>query len=855
MSSFAETIYRNKYAQPGENWEDTARRVVETVMNPYFPEDVNKLVKYVSDRKFLPGGRYLYATGKPFHQTQNCLLLTVEDSRESISHLMERVSSGLMTGAGIGIVWSKLRPNGAKVKGMGGTSTGPIAFMQAVNEIGRNIMQGGSRRSAIWAGLHWNHADVFDFMKIKDWSEDIRAMKEKDFNAYAPLDMTNISVILDDEFFEAFEDLENSQHEWAQRVYWTAVESMLKTGEPGFSIDIKENAGENLRNAPVTASTRVLTDSGYEEVGNLVDTPATVWTGKQWARNVVFTKTVENADIVKVSMTGGRVIRCEPSHEFLVERYSGKGVRRKLISIDKVKAGDLFKGDILHVSMPDVPVRERLSSAYSLGWLFGDGSFRQLVGGTSAELTLCSDESKVCLPYISGYDTITENDSRGYTRVYWNSSEEFHGCTKEKAPQLAPGDVPSFIAGVFDADGNWESEQKRIRLASKHWTFLRDIARMLESMGILAHISKAGISTHGQAQGYQLVVASEYSDKFVELIPTIRIQPELNGYKSYRASTIKVLEVAPDGIEDVYCADVRVEEHSFMTEGVIISNCTEITSRDDNDICNLGSINLARVESLEEMRELTELATRFLICGTLYSKVPYQGVADTREKNRRLGLGLMGIYEWLVMRQKPYAPDTELEKYLMEYSYSGDYARAAASILGISTPVKTRALAPTGTIGIIAETTTSIEPLFASAYKRRYLKGDKWYFQYVVEPLAKRLADQGIDPDSLETAYTLALDPGRRLAFQTWVQQYVDHGISSTLNLPSWDSQMYSAEDFGSILLDHIKNLRGVTVYPDGSRGGQPLTVVSYAEAIKSEGVEYEELSNSQACVSGVCGA
>jgi ribonucleoside-diphosphate reductase alpha chain len=155
----------------------------------------------------------------------------------------------------------------------------------------------------------------------------------------------------------------------------------------------------------------------------------------------------------------------------------------------------------------------------------------------------------------------------------------------------------------------------------------------------------------------------------------------------------------------------------------------------------------------------------------------------------------------------------------------------------------------------VAETTTGVEPLFAVAYKRRYLKGTTWHFQYVVEPIAKRLADQGIDPDSLETAYTLSLDPGRRLAFQAWVQTYVDHGISSTLNLPNYDSQMYTPKDFGDILMEHLPNVRGVTVYPDGARGGQPLTVVSYAEASEAEGIEYEELGNGMACVSGVCGS
>src|SRR5690606_3302912 len=165
---------------------------------------VEPLYELIRDRKFMPGGRYLYAAGRPVHQTQNCLLLSVEDSREGWASLMRRVTEGLMTGAGIGVDYSKLRPRGAKIKGTGGESTGPIALMQMVNETGRHIRQGGSRRSALWAGLNWAHADVFEFMAIKDWSPEIKAAKEADFNAPAPMDGTNISVLLDDDFFDAY---------------------------------------------------------------------------------------------------------------------------------------------------------------------------------------------------------------------------------------------------------------------------------------------------------------------------------------------------------------------------------------------------------------------------------------------------------------------------------------------------------------------------------------------------------------------------------------------------------------------------------------------------------------------------
>ena len=70
---------------------------------------------------------------------------------------------------------------------------------------------------------------------------------------------------------------------------------------------------------------------------------------------------------------------------------------------------------------------------------------------------------------------------------------------------------------------------------------------------------------------------------------------------------------------------------------------TEVTSADDNDVCNLGSINMGRVENIREMAEIVELATKFLICGTLKAKLPYDKVELTRAKNRRLELGLMGL--------------------------------------------------------------------------------------------------------------------------------------------------------------------------------------------------------------------
>lgn len=538
LSPFANDIYLQKYALKREDgtqetWAETAHRVASNVMQAlgYDEGSIETLTieQYINERKFLPGGRYLYASGRPLHQVQNCVLLKAEDTREGWADASHKAMMALMTGAGIGFDYSQLRPNGSIITRTGGLASGPLALMHIINENGRNVMQGGSRRSAIWAGLNWAHADIFDFIRIKDWSPAMRALKENDFTFPMPMELTNISVLLDDEFFLAYENREHRLHPHAVKVYTETVRRMVKTGEPGFSVDVGENAGETLRNA-----------------------------------------------------------------------------------------------------------------------------------------------------------------------------------------------------------------------------------------------------------------------------------------------------------------------------------CTEVTSADDSDICNLGSINLGRIDSQDEFREVMDAAVLFLLAGTEYSHVPYQKIAETRAKNRRLGLGVMGVHEWLASRGKPYAPDAELGEWLSTYSTSGEVANYYADKHELTRPVKTRAIAPTGTIGIIAETTTGIEPIFCVAYKRRYLDAQQWKYQYVVDPTAKRLIEDGADPCRIEDAYSLSLDVEKRVAFQAWVQGYVDHGISSTINLPYPISDAEEADEFGAMLLRYLPRLRGITAYPNGARGGQPLTAVPYEIAIAEVGVVFEE--DESKCVGGICG-
>jgi len=249
-SSFANDIFLQKYSMDGqENWEQTCRRVVNAVCGQLVDDKTkNKIFKFMLERKFIPGGRYLYSAGRPFHQVNNCFLLRAEDTREGWSNLMHNVTSCLMTGGGIGVSYSKLRPEGTKITRTGGTSTGPIALMNMVNEAGRGIMQGGQRRSAIFGGLQWDHPDVFKFMKLKNHPKELMEMKKRDLNFQLPMELTNISVEYNTEFFVAIEDEQHPKHELAKQVWLENCRQAFETAEPGMSFNfLKDN--ENLRNA------------------------------------------------------------------------------------------------------------------------------------------------------------------------------------------------------------------------------------------------------------------------------------------------------------------------------------------------------------------------------------------------------------------------------------------------------------------------------------------------------------------------------------------------------------------------------------------------------------------------------
>lgn len=842
-SQFAENLFLYKYKHDKANsWPELADTLVEEVCQDYLSKDDKwQLKAYIRDMLFIPGGRYLYYAGRQKKYYNNCYLLRCqEDSREDWADLSWKSERCLTVGGGIGSDYSIYRPRGSYLHGTGGVASGPVSKMRMINEIGREVIQGGSRRSAIYASLNWKHQDIQEFLHAKDWdalkvagtSRTFSDVRKEDFNFPCPLDMTNISVNYDTEWL-----LKYWKTGELNKVFLENCKQAMRTGEPGFSFNFFNQEKETLRNACVTGDTLLLTEEGYYPISQLVGKEIKTWNGEQWSSVVPF-YTGKNP-ILKIIFSDGTQIKCTPYHKFILSDGT------------EVCADELSPNDKLaKIDMPlSIEGKEYDIDAYSQGFYSGDGSRDYKRSHLYWTKFCCKDR------LVGEFKKQQVED-----RITWIHGEMF---PKEFVP--INGSLQfrlNWLAGICDSDGTVTRDDNGngIQITSINKQFLLDIKLMLSRMGVRAKVvdgnieaglrwlpdGKGNSAEYWCQQNWRLLIGNQDTYYLTTLgFKTERLAINDNPPQRDARRFIKVLKIIDTTtIRKTYCVTEPLL-HRMTINGIVTGNCTEVTSEDDSDVCNLGSINLARISSISEFADVVDLATKFLLLGTLVAELPYDKVYQVREKNRRLGLGLMGYHEWLLQRNYRYEVPEEMHRWLDVYrGVSRDIATNFSHAISISNPVACRAIAPTGSIGILASTTTGIEPVYAVAIKRRYLKGAIWKYQYVVDEIAKTFIEDGYNPDSIESSVDLAKDYKRRLSVQSNIQDYVDMSISSTINMPNWGSELNNEDkvlDFAKTLGTYAHRLRGFTVYPDGARGGQPLVSVPYNEAVDKLGIELEE--------------
>lgn len=279
------------------------------------------------------------------------------------------------------------------------------------------------------------------------------------------------------------------------------------------------------------------------------------------------------------------------------------------------------------------------------------------------------------------------------------------------------------------------------------------------------------------------------------------------------------------------------------------------------EACNLGSINLSKFDLYGEeadwgkLRLAVKLAIHFLDNVIEVNHYPLPIIAENVKKTRKIGLGIMGFADTLYKAGIPYNSNKAVkEAKSIMYNISEaawQESRELAKIRGgitvdsvignnyvRNTTVTT--IAPTGSLSIIANCSSGIEPLFALSFTRNILDGEKFTEtnQFLVERLQEydldtpkilsKIAENGTIqeiediPESLRKIFVTAMDiePIWHLRMQAAFQEYTDNAVSKTINLPNSATR----EDIDYIYREAYRlGCKGTTVYRDGCKASQVL--------------------------------
>jgi ribonucleoside-diphosphate reductase alpha chain len=285
--------------------------------------------------------------------------------------------------------------------------------------------------------------------------------------------------------------------------------------------------------------------------------------------------------------------------------------------------------------------------------------------------------------------------------------------------------------------------------------------------------------------------------------------------------------------------------------------------------CNLASINLSHMVrrgtggyavDWEKLCRTARLGTRFLDDALEVGRWPAPQIESAARANRKVGLGVMGFAELLILLGIPYASDraVTLAEELMrcldgealaashglahERGVFPNWERSVYARVGLRLRNATRtSVAPTGTLSLLAGTSAGIEPLFALAYRRQHVLGGQslvelnplflryarercFYSEEMVQGLLARGTLAGSDevPPAVKDLFRTALEiaPEDHLRVQAAFQRHTDNAVSKTVNLP----QSSTVEEVAAVYRRAWElGLKGITVYRYGSKGEQVL--------------------------------
>ncbi|BCV21222.1 ribonucleotide reductase N-terminal alpha domain-containing protein [Moorella sp. Hama-1] len=445
-----------------------------------------------------------------------------------------------------------------------------------------------------------------------------------------------------------------------------------------------------------------------------------------------------------------------------------------------------------------------------------------------------------------------------------------------------------FLRGLFDCDASVQGSQQKgvsIRLAQSNLELLQTVQRMLLRLGIISTIyverrpagkhplpdGKGGTREYEIKAQHELVISGDnlafFADRigFGDVAKARKLNTLLTSYhrgmnRERFIATVRAIKA--DGFEDVY--DVQVPGiNAFDANGIYAHNCGEQPLL-PYEACNLGSLNLANMVreggvDWDKLAATVHLAVRFLDNVIEINDFPLEKITAMVQGNRKIGLGVMGWADMLFQLRLPYDSEeaVELGRKVMAFiqkeahQASAELALERGSFPNIEKSIyqgqqlrnaTCTTIAPTGTISMIAGTTSGIEPVFALAYTKNVLDGASLvevnpFFQAYIGTnftpeegqaifnliaAGARVREIAAIPPEMRRVFVTALEisPEWHIRMQAAFQASTDNAVSKTVNFPPEATR----EDVRRAYeLAYRLGCKGVTVYRSGSREKEVL--------------------------------
>jgi ribonucleoside-diphosphate reductase alpha chain len=668
----------------------------------------------------------------------SCFITAMDDNLESIFggiHDAARISKN---GGGVGVNLSRIRATGSWVMGKANASGGVVPWIKLLNDTAIAVNQGGRRAGAVTVSLDVWHLDLPEFLEMQTENGDgrrkaydvfpqlvvsdefmRRVAADTEWTLVDPYEVrTRLGIELASTWGEAFErayhqieaSLDDSitlyKRVNARLLLKQVMRTQLETGMPYLWFkDTANRANPNQHegyipggNLCVAPETCVLTDRGQFPIAELEEQFVNIWNGSEWS-NVRIRKTGENQPLLKVHFSNGETLECTYYHHFWVQDNYKSQPRC-------VEAKNLQPGDkLIKYRLPIVQCESDIEFpyAYTVGFFCGDGSHS---AEGLPEIDLYGSK-KALLPHLA-----IRNHRWGSP---WGSKEldtlaVYHDEKQDRIVCKLPLDIPpkftvplngytiksrlDWFAGLLDADGcvfrNGCNEA--LSITSVHKNFLLDIRLMLQTLGIDSKVSRyfdGGYQSMPDGKGskkdylcqtaYRLIISSFGLFQLGQLgLKTYRLQWELRKPQREASHFIRVEEIELTcRRDDTYCFTEPLR-HLGMFNGILTGQCQESWSNvkpgEESHTCNLVSINLANLED-EQRAELCQIAVRILDNTIDLTSPPFAASATHNAKYRTIGVGCMGLADWLAKRHLTYTHLQEISDLFEDIGY---YCTAAS---------------------------------------------------------------------------------------------------------------------------------------------------------------------------------